>query len=268
MRNSLPRTSHFSSRQWTWQTPQPVKDKLVFIVIDESEVDKKKFINVLTGDVDAPEKTYLVDCLVTETVNQSIICTKLNDCLKKIDIPQNNFLLLLSDTATYMTAATTTLKVLYLRMLHIACLVHLLHNCAEKVCSSFLEVDTLIAHVKAVTVKNKTRRDLFKKIGSPLEPVVTRWGSWLNAAQYYVTHLVEVHAIVDSFEGDRLLVKRAKDAVNDKDVAASLVKIKCDYDCLAKLIGKLSLQNSTSQKCTKLWPVSLSFIFTFYCLAL
>ena len=201
-------------------------------------MDKKKFINVLAGDVDAPEKTYLVDCSVTETVNQSIICTKLDDCLKKIDIPRNNFLLLLSDAATYMTAATTTLKVLYPRMLHIACLAHLLHNCAEKVRSSFPEVDTLIARVKAVTVKNKTRRDLFKEIGSPPEPVVTRWGSWLNAAQYYATHLVEVRAIVDSFEGDGLLVKRAKDAVNDKDVAASLVKIKRDYDCLTKLIGK------------------------------
>ena len=60
-----------------------LKDKLAFIVIDESEVDKKKFINVLAGDVDALEKTYLVDCSVTETVNQSIICTKLDDCLKK-----------------------------------------------------------------------------------------------------------------------------------------------------------------------------------------
>ena len=39
-----------------------LKDKCIhftLIVIDESEVDKTKFINIIVGDVDVPEKTYL-----------------------------------------------------------------------------------------------------------------------------------------------------------------------------------------------------------------
>ena len=35
-------------------------------------------------------------------------------------------------------------------------------------------MDNLIARVKAVIVKNKTRRALFTEIGSPPEPIVTR----------------------------------------------------------------------------------------------
>ena len=77
-----------------------LKDKCIFIVIDESEVDKTKFINVIVGDIDVPEKTYLIECCVTETVNQSIICMKIDDILRKLDIARENFLLLLSDVAS------------------------------------------------------------------------------------------------------------------------------------------------------------------------
>ena len=33
-----------------------LKDKCIFIVIDENEVDKTKFINVIVGDIDVPRK--------------------------------------------------------------------------------------------------------------------------------------------------------------------------------------------------------------------
>ena len=36
-----------------------LKDKCIFIVIDESEVNKTKFISVFVGDIDVPENTYL-----------------------------------------------------------------------------------------------------------------------------------------------------------------------------------------------------------------
>ena len=41
--------------------------------------------------------------------------------------------------------------------------------------------------------------------------------------------LIEVKMIVNEFEGDGILVKRAKEAVNDAGIAASLLKIKRDY---------------------------------------
>ena len=110
-----------------------LKDKCIFIVIDESEMDKTKFINVIVGDIDVPEKTYLAECCITETVNQSIICMKIDDILRKLDIAIESFLLLLSDAASYMMACTATLKVLYPRLFHVTCLAHMLHNCVEKV---------------------------------------------------------------------------------------------------------------------------------------
>ena len=92
-------------------------------------------------------------------------------------------MLLLSDAANYMTASSAALKLLYPNLFHVTCIARLLHNCAEKVRSHFQDVDNLIAHVKASCVKSKTRRQMFSDIGSPPEPIVIRWGSWLHAAE-------------------------------------------------------------------------------------
>ena len=201
-------------------------------------MDKTKFIIVIVGDIDVPEKTYLIECCVTETVNQSIICMKIDDILHKLNITRENFLLLLSNAASYMTACTATLKILYLRLFHVTCLAHMLHNCANKVCGALVDVDNLVVHVKAATIKNKSRQAQFKHIGSPPEPVVTRWGTWFKAMDYYAHNLIEVKKIVNKFEGDGILVERTKEAVNDAGIAASSLKIK-DYSQLPKIIQKI-----------------------------
>ena len=102
-----------------------------------------------------------------------------------------------------MTACIATLEVLYPRLFHVTCLAaHMPHNCAEKVRGVFADVDNLVARVKAATIKNKSRQAQFKHIGSSPEPVVTRWGTWLKAADYYADNLIEVKKIVNEFEGD------------------------------------------------------------------
>ena len=75
-----------------------------------------------------------------------------------------------------------------------------------KVKSHFEDVDQLIAKIRAITIKNKTRQAKFSATGYLLQPVPTRWGSWLNAALYYAKNLPEVKAIVESFVGTGILV--------------------------------------------------------------
>ena len=40
-------------------------------------------------------------------------------------------------------------------------------------------------------MKNKNRRNKFNEIGTPPQPVPTRWGTRLNAAEYYAKNLVK-----------------------------------------------------------------------------
>ena len=111
---------------------------------------------------------------------------------KKLDIPGHNFVCLLSDTARYMTSCTAALKLLYPRLCHVTSMAHFLHNCAEKVGNHFQQVDILIAKVKAMTAKNKIRRNKLNEIGTSPQPVLTRWGTWLSAAEYYAKNFVKV----------------------------------------------------------------------------
>ena len=150
-----------------------------------------------------------------------------------------------SDAAKLMVVAGITLKSLYPKLFHVTCLTHLLHNCAMKIKSHFEDVDQLIAKVKAVTIKNKTRQAKFFVIGYPPQPVPTRWGSRLNAALYCAKYLPEVKAIVESFVGSGILVTQAKVSLQKSSLAGQLLRIKDQYECLVKLIEKME-----SAKCT------------------
>lgn len=180
-----------------------------------------------------------MDCRICDvTVNHQYVVHMIDDLLREYDVQRNNFSLLLSDAARYMTAAGNLLKELYPTLLHVTCVSHLLHNCAEKVRAKFTNVDNLIAKIKAAIVKNNNRKNQFRGIGIPPTPVITRWGSWLKAAIYYADNLPQVRSIVNSFTGDGLLVHNAKESLNDVDLDASLLAIKKDYCCLIDLIEK------------------------------
>ena len=86
------------------------------------------------------------------------------------------------------------------------CVAHLLHNSAVKIKSYFEDVDQLIAKVKAVTIKNKSRQTKFSAIGYPPQPVQIRWESWLNAALHLAKKLPEVKAIMESFVGSGIMI--------------------------------------------------------------
>ena len=179
-----------------------VEDKMIFLVVDESTLSGTQYLNILVGSLETPHTSYLYDCQPLSCApNSDSITQAVDDAVRSLATNRNSFCLLLSDAARYMVAAGTILKSLYPNLFHVTCIAHLLHNCAMKVKSHFQDVDQLIAKVKAATVKNKTRQAKFAAIGYPPQPVITRWGSWLNAALYYAKNLPEVKAIVDSFEG-------------------------------------------------------------------
>ena len=100
-------------------------------------------------------------------------------------------------------------------------------------------MDQLIAKVKAVTNKNKSRQAKFSAIAYPPQPAPTRWGCWLNAALYYAKNLPEMKAIVESFVGSGVLVTEANISLQKSGLAGQLLKIKDQYECLVKVIEKM-----------------------------
>ena len=190
------------------QIRNAVHDKQIFLIVDESTLSDKQYLNILLGSLETPPHvSYLYDCQPLKCArNSNIIAQAVDDAVRNLGINRSFFCLLLPDTAKYMIAAGTALKFLCPKLFHATSIAHLLHNCAMKIKSHFEDVDQLIAKVKAVTINNKTRQAKFSAIGCPPQPVPTKWESWLNAALYYEKNLPEVKAIVKSFVGSGILV--------------------------------------------------------------
>ena len=113
-----------------------LKGKNIFTVIDEAEVAGAKYINTLVGNVESPEKTFLLHCKqLPASVNSQTVIQAVEDAIKTLQSDRSNFVQLLSDTAGRL------LKQIYPRLFHVMCTAHLLHNCAKKVRAHFSDID-------------------------------------------------------------------------------------------------------------------------------
>ena len=109
----------------------------IFLIVNEAEIAKQKYISMLVGSFDAPNQTFPVDCHPLDSgsnVNSSTTLHTVNDILRQLEIKRENFSLFLTDAARYMSLAGKTLKELYPSLMHVTCVAHLLHNCAMFVC--------------------------------------------------------------------------------------------------------------------------------------
>ena len=124
---------------------------------------------------------------------------------------------------------------------------HLLHNCAEHIRAHFKATDNLSSFIKAATIKNKDRRSLFTAAGlsAPPQPILTRWGTWLEASFFYAKNFRIVKQIVSSFEDGGKLVERAKEAIADQDVISQLRQIFSNYREIAVLIKEITNSSNT-----------------------
>ena len=212
------------------QIQELLRDKKIFFIVDEAEVAKQKYISVLVGSLDAPNQTFLVNCHPLDSgrnVNSCIILHTVDDILRQLEIKRENFSLLLTDAARYMSSAGKTLKELYPSLMHVTCVAHLLHNCAMRVRAHLKNIDEVIATIKAATIKNNDRKKDFHDAGLPSPPdlIISRWATWLRAALYYSENLPAVRTIVNNWTSAGLLVSRAKDAINVEGLVSDLVKI-------------------------------------------
>ena len=216
-----------------------VSEKKVFLIIDEANVGGTKYFNVLVGDYEKPDKTWLWDCVPLDcNLDNGKVCQLVDDAIRELSIQRSNFLLLISDAARYMTLAGSVLKSLNPNLFHVTCAAHLLHNCAMKIQSFFKEIYSVIATMKALTIKNKDRRNQFAEIGLSIpHPVITRWGTWLTAAVWYSHNFPKVKEIIDSMEGEGLLLTRAKSAINNPEVTNQLCEI-MNYSCLIDMTNR------------------------------
>jgi hypothetical protein len=87
-------------------------------------------------------------------------------------------------------------------------------------------VNKIVSAGMKIFLKAPKRVEVFKEIlpGVPLppEPVLTRWGTWLNAAFYYNKHLEGFKKVVEMLGEDAASITEAKSILQEHALCSQL----------------------------------------------
>lgn len=222
----------------------------IWISVDETtDVLGRYVANLIIGKLsaDAPSKSYLIASKVLERTNHSTIARFVNDGLKVLwpgGVQEEKVLVLYTDSAAYMLKAASALKVFYPHLLHSTCMAHALQRVAEEVRANFCEVNRLVSSTKKMFVKAPQRvqvyRDQLPDVPLPPEPVLTRWGTWIQAVHFYNEHFQKIKPVVDSFPSESAVsVGIAQKLFKDSKEACDIAYIDSNFGWLAESIKKL-----------------------------
>jgi Protein of unknown function (DUF 659) len=231
-------------------------NKKIWISIDETTDTMGRYIaNTVIGTLELchPGKDFLLDSTVLEKANSGTIVRCFEQSLSLLwpgGIQRENVLLFLSDAAPYMVKAGKALKLLYSKMEHVTCLAHALHRVAEEIRNIFPKVNDLISNAKKIFLKAPYRLQIFKTIAPniplPPQPILTRWGTWLNAAMYYSEHYVLIKQVVMELNReDAISIGKVQDLMADRNLECNLAYIKSNFGTLPETIIRLELSGRT-----------------------
>ena len=171
-----------------------VGDDDIYLIIDETtDCKTRKVCNVIVGVMNGTDQRPMLLCVkFLQEVNNETICQTINEACNLLwngKIQYKKLLLVVTHQARYMLLAIKNLKLtnMYPNLHHITCIAHTLHRVCEKIRLHNLLANKLIGDVKNVLQNSNSRKIKFvQSTGLPLPPdvVLTRWGTWLNAAFY------------------------------------------------------------------------------------
>ena len=233
---------------------ETVSDKNIWISIDETTDSMGRYVaNTIIGTLEPGGKSniFLLNSEWLEKTNASTISQAITNALCILwpeGIQHDRVILLVTDAAAYMRKASTALQILFPNMIYLTCTVHGLHRVAEEIRAIFDRVDRLISNGKKVFLKAPSRVQAFKEkfpeIPLPPAPVVTRWGTWVNAALYYSNYLESFRDVIEDFsEDDAASIRATKKCLEDVDLRNDLAFISAHCSTLPNTITKLEEAN-------------------------
>lgn len=115
-------------------------------------------------------------------------------------------------------------------------------------------MNALIASAKEVYSKSRRRTDAFKtalpNVPLPPRPITTRWGTWIEACQYYCLHYEEVEGVFLNLLPDSSAVERLQDCLDRPWNQEKFEEISQHFSCLVTTIKQLQKRGcSLAQVC-------------------
>jgi uncharacterized protein (UPF0147 family) len=144
---------------------------------------------------------------------------------------------------------------MYPKLIHLTCVAHAIHRVAESIRDTFPDIDKLIAEGKKVFLKAPKRIQILKEMEPdlplPPKPVVTRWGTWLEASSYYAQHLQQFGRVIVALDSnDAVAIRNIQKLINEECVKNGLAYIAANFAsipcAIKKLEGRLPLVESVT----------------------
>jgi hypothetical protein len=119
-----------------------------------------------------------------------------------------------------------------------------LNRVAETIRLQFPLVNALISQGKKIFLKAPLRVQIFKEkmpgIPLPPQPVLTRWGTWLDAAMYYADNFEGFKEVVLDFsKSTSQSIKDCQTVLKNQEIKQNLAFLKANYKFVSTTIKKL-----------------------------
>ena len=236
---------------------QKLQNAKIWCSIDESTDSMGRYIVVFViGSLNDPSTYYLLNCSELKKVNSSEICKFFDESLKIVygnRIVYENVLLFVTDGAPYMVKAAKALSCFYDKMVYVTCLTHACHRLSEEIRNLHPKIDDLISNVKKVFLKAPSRVEIFRSeapdLPLPPKPIITRWGTWLEACNYYSENFRTIKRIVRLLDDkDSMSVKNAQSILGDPEIKNSLAFVSSNYGFLPRQITNKETFSTVSSR--------------------
>ncbi len=235
------------------ETLRKVREKVgshyVYITVDETTDARGDYVaNLLIGTLTRSEvgSPFLIASGTLERTNGSTVSAFVNDSLIRFyeGKPFSDLILVLvTDAAPYMGVVGRNLKEIYSNLIHVTCVAHGIHRLCEKVRELFPDVNRLISSSRKIFLKCPSRCDVYKQhMGCALPPdvVITRWGTWINAAVFFATHFEQFSAVIAALPDDgSKYVANVKSVLKSRTLPSDLAFINSYLHSLPEAIKKL-----------------------------
>jgi len=73
----------------------------------------------------------------------------------------------------------------------------------------------------------------------PPESIITRWGTWLDATDYYCKHIQSIRNVFMKLDDDTASILKVKNFLDDQQLDANLVRITANFGIISKSITQL-----------------------------
>ena len=279
----IPSRKHLSNKQTPplfQKTIQKIRDLIstnfIWVSIDETTDSLGRHPTAVIIGILSPsdyQPPFLLKLSFLEKVNgESIAKLFINSMLLlwPTGIEYNRVLLFISDAAPYMNKSYNSLKLTFPKMAHVNCVAHNLHRLCETIRNKSPNADFLVSNMKKTFKKSPSRITLFKEklplVPLPPSPIITRWGTWLQAVSYMCQHFDKLKDLfLENDLGDSASIDNCTSIFLNNDTMQEVLEITHNYFFLIQIITNLQRQDISLKDSLELFENAKETIISVNC---